>query len=257
MIRFYFFLIFILLVGQSIAQQKPLLLKGHSHNDYLQNEPLTEALRHGFTSIEIDVYSHKNQIKVSHFKWNLAKKKTLEELYLLPLQSIIEQNGGTVYPNDSTQVELMIDLKKDKAQLYPLLRTQFKKYESLLQTYSNNETNWGPLKLVLSGNPPVDSVLADQHRYFYIDAPLSLTQTYDTTITARASANFISIFGTKKLSPQQWLTLKKLVEHAQQQGIKTRFWNTPDTIEIWKRLVEVGVDWINVDALQKFKEFSR
>ena len=32
-----------------------------------------------------------------------------------------------------------------------------------------------------------------------------------------------------------------------------RFWNTADTPEMWDLLIEYGVDYVNVDALQQFR----
>jgi hypothetical protein len=40
--------------------------RGHSHNDYSQDNPLESALFHGMTSIEVDVFPMDNQLLVGH-----------------------------------------------------------------------------------------------------------------------------------------------------------------------------------------------
>ena len=58
---------------------------GHAHNDYLHEKPLFDALINGFTSIEVDIFLYKKQLVVSHTAKQLDTKKTLEELYLRPI----------------------------------------------------------------------------------------------------------------------------------------------------------------------------
>jgi hypothetical protein len=86
MCRLIFTSLFVLLTtvcGAQIAQH------GHAHNDYMHKRPLFEALENGFTSIEIDVFLHNNDLVVSHTAAGLDKKQDIEELYLKPIQKIM------------------------------------------------------------------------------------------------------------------------------------------------------------------------
>ena len=93
-------------VNTSFGQEFITLPNGHSHNDYTRDSPLYDALKYGFTSIEVDVYWHKGRMVVTHDDKLLDEKPTLQELYLNPLSSIIQNNGGTVFKDDETQLVL-------------------------------------------------------------------------------------------------------------------------------------------------------
>ncbi len=253
------FIFLVLLFCNPSLAQFPLLLHGHSHNDYTRERPLQEALENGFTSIEIDVFSWKGQIKVAHLKQKLKKKPTIKELYLEPLSKIITQNEGTVFQNDSTQLVLMIDLKKDKKVLYHLLKNQFKEYESIIEIHKDGQTKWGPIRIVLSGKPPMDSLLLDNPKYFTADLhPPNWSSNTSAKLAPRASSNYNKHFTYKGkgLIPESDQSLiKNLVKEAHDSGRKIRFWASDDNAEVWNFLLENGVDWINVDDLKKFRAY--
>ncbi|MEM7040837.1 MAG: hypothetical protein AAF570_27995 [Bacteroidota bacterium] len=241
------------------AQALQLLPNGHSHNDYTRQNPLQDALDNGFTSLEIDVYSKKGQIRVSHFPILLGTKPTLDALYLQPLAQRIQTNGGTVYPGDSTQLVLMIDLKKDKAELYTLLRRAFQPYEHLIEVHEGERRRWGPLKLVLSGGPPLDSLRSASKRYFSVDGHRhQWALDLDHGFMPRASTNWRKHFKWKGRGPmpaEERRKLDRMVEEAHARGRKIRFWALPNRPEVWKVVHEAGVDWINVDNLAEYRDF--
>ena len=68
-------LLFVLLLIANFCRAQVIPLShGHAHNDYVHARPLFEALESGFTSIEIDVYLYKGELKVSHLAVGLDKK---------------------------------------------------------------------------------------------------------------------------------------------------------------------------------------
>src|SRR5260221_5471082 len=89
----------------------------HAHNDYEHDHPLFDALRYGFTSVEADIYLVDGKLLVSHTR-PIFKARTLEQLYLSPLDSMIRANQGKVYPGYNGPFYLMIDLKSDGQATY-------------------------------------------------------------------------------------------------------------------------------------------
>ena len=98
------FIIFILLISinnfNAFSQNQKVLEYAFSHNDYDHDKPLLDALNHGFNTVEADVHLINGKLYVYHDKPNvLDDNKTLENLYLNPLRSLIKKNKGVVYKN--------------------------------------------------------------------------------------------------------------------------------------------------------------
>src|SRR3954469_7012674 len=62
----------------------------HAHNDYEHARPLAEALEHGFTSVEADIWLVDGQLLVAHDRDKVDTARTLESLYLAPLRKSIQ-----------------------------------------------------------------------------------------------------------------------------------------------------------------------
>ena len=54
--------------------------RGHSHNDYHQNNPLKSALLHGLRSVEVDVFPLEGELFVAHTRLELDEKKTIQSM---------------------------------------------------------------------------------------------------------------------------------------------------------------------------------
>ena len=94
---------FFLIISASgcLAQVIP-LPNAHAHNDYEHTRPLMDALENGFTSVEADVFLVDDILYVYHdLPAVLDRERTLEKLYLKPLQKIIEENSGKSPPTNS------------------------------------------------------------------------------------------------------------------------------------------------------------
>jgi len=239
------------------AQERMLLHHGHSHNDYKQKRPLFDALDHGYTSIEVDIFSYKGSIRVSHVATRLRHKPDLESLYLEPLNQVIEENGGLVFAGDSTTLVLMIDLKSDKIALIGLLQAALQPYSHLIR--SHNSTEWKPLSVVLSGGPPRDMILQDDSGIFGMDGKFMADNSqYSSALMPRLSSNYRSHFkwqGKGQMPVKEQELLKDLVMDADNNNRKVRFWNCPENEMVWKTLLDAGVEWINVDDLKRFRKF--
>lgn len=255
-----YLLIVCLLISLSVHSQVAPIPHAHSHNDYQRKRPLISALENGFTSIEADVYLHHGKLKVSHLPIGLFAKKTLEQLYLAPLQKLIEQNGGTLYPNHKVQLILMIDLKGNGAKTYPILEQVLVSYKHLLSEYRNGmEIKSGAIQVLLSGSVPVGFIKADTTALITIDGRLSNMQ--DTTnqkwITRYSNAwhRYFTWKGRGEMPENEKQLLLNLTTKAHQLQKQIRFYHIPDEPKVWKVLLDNGVDWINTDYPVRFRRF--
>jgi hypothetical protein len=238
-----------------------MLPNGHSHNDYTRERPLYDALQYGFTSIEVDVYWHAGRMVVTHDDVNLEEKPTIQELYLDPLMQIISQNGGQAFKNNPAQLVLMVDLKSEKVATYYGLKEVFSEYLDMIEWYKADQLIAGPVKIVLSGGPPIDIIENESNRYFSVDGAVDQWGLdYPVDIMPRASTNYRNYFkwvGKGDMPENELKKLRELIELAHSKKRKVRFWGCPNSVEIWQKLMDEGVDWINVDDLKGFNEFYR
>ncbi len=57
-----------------------LLRRGHSHNDYHQENPLDSALQHGLRSVEVDVFPVYGELLVAHTRFELLDARNIDDL---------------------------------------------------------------------------------------------------------------------------------------------------------------------------------
>lgn len=250
------FLPFTLLCGQQVTPHS------HSHNDYLHDAPLFDALDNGFKSIEIDVCLDGNNLKVAHTPVFLSFKKTLEELYLNPLREWIRLTGGTVYEHDSTPVILMIDLKGDGRKSYPVLHRILSGYEDILTVYYEDSVKKGPLQVCVSGSRPYDLICEQKKRYVTIDGNIHYDVYSDLPpdLLQRVSDPYGKFFkwrGIGKMPAKEKKLLHDLADNAHRFGRQIRFYGAGNNKKVWKELLDAGVDWINVDGLRKYRKFYK
>lgn len=245
-----------LFLSQLQAQVKP-LPNAHAHNDYLHQKPLQDALSHGFTSIEADIHLIDGELYVAHDKpISLDGISMLKDLYLEPLRKLTAQQNGYVYTGYKKPVYLMIDIKTEGEATYILLKQQLIDYQKILRT-RNNPT--GAVQIVLSGNRPVETVKKEASRLVAIDGrPSDLTHGYDSDFMPVISQHYLQVIkwsGEGEIPAYDLQALKNLTEQTHKQGKKLRLWATPEKENVWKVLLEAGVDFINTDKLQELQNF--
>jgi hypothetical protein len=237
---------------------QPLPLPGHSHNDYNRQKPLIGALEIGYRSIEVDIYLHKGQLRVSHDPFGLDKKPLLEALYLAPLLQIT-QTEAKKYGLDSTKpLIIMIDFKTDGEETYAALKPYLSKYKQML-TVTGNGAKLGYVHILISGNKPYASVAKETSHIVSLDYKFDFCREHvnDAFIT-RASDNFKNYFTWKGKGEMPWqekVMLDELINQAHIESRQIRFWDMPETPETWKLFLDMGVDWIHVDDIEAFKLF--
>lgn len=256
----YFLSLLFLGICLTLEAQQTVIPCGHSHNDYKHKRPLFDALDNGFMSIEVDIWDVDNEFIAAHTKLGIRKKNTLEKLYLQPLNSIVEENNGSVYKNSDAEVILMIDLKGNwTEEQLKALEAYVLKYKSLLTVYEDGKKKQGAVRLLLSGDGARYSVADDNPRFFSIDGRFDdFHSELSENILPRTSASYKGIFnwrGIRKMPQDQRDLLHELVDEAHQNNHKIRFWAAPNKKKVWKELLDAGVDWVNVDKLEKFRKW--
>ena len=243
------------------------LRQAHAHNDYLHPHPLHDALSHGFTSVEADIFLVDGELLVAHEATDLDPTRTLASLYLNPLLARVRANHGTVYAGYREPVQLLIDIKTDGAAAYLELDRQLRRYRRMLTSYHDGRVRAGAVTPVISGDRAARVPMeAQRTRLAFYDGRL------DDLGTA-ATASFIPLISSNWTESFGWLgtgpfpaaerdRLRSLVGAAHRGGQRVRFWATPDVAgperdAVWTELLAAGVDHLNTDDLAGLELFLR
>ena len=246
---------FLLLLYSTFACAQP-FSHAHAHNDYEHDHPLFDALHYGFTSVEADVFLVDGKLLVSH-TWPIFKTRTLEQLYLSPLDSIIKANQGNVYAGYDGTFYLMIDIKSDGQATYTVLKELLAHHPALL--HSRNSTV--PVIIFLSGNRPKDAVLKDPAAAVALDGrPDDVGKGYMVVVMPVISDNYTKWStwnGKGRPAPEDLQRIRDLAKRVHAEGKKLRLWAIPDNPVTWNELLGAGVDLINTDKLEGLNLFLR
>lgn len=208
---------------------------GHSHNDYEQEKPFELAAHSGMTSIEADVFPVEGQLLVAHSRTGLDPARSLQKLYLEPLQRW------------GKPLELLVDIKSDPDQALDLLEQELQNTPPPKQSL-----------IVLSGSRP---------KRLPKLALISLEGTVAELRSASLPANCRYISGPW-WSESGWNgegnmpaatrgRLEELVKQVHAKGMLLRLWGTPDTPEAWEEFYRAGVDRINTDHPKELSEWLK
>ncbi|MBE8728236.1 alkaline phosphatase [Flavobacterium hungaricum] len=214
-------------------------IKVHSHNDYNHTIPFWDAYSNGAASIEADIFLKDNNLFVAHDKEGITASRTLEDLYLKPLETALKMN----YKKE-TPLFLLIDIKTDAEPTLQKLITVLKKYETI--TKNKN------LKIIISGNRPnaatytkyPDFITFD---YQEIDQNLS-KENWEKVAMISVDFKKYSVWnGLGRLTHEDYDRVNAVISKAKTWNKPFRFWGCPDTKSAWKVFLELGVTIINTD----------
>ena len=227
--------------------------QAHAHNDYEHARPLKEALENGFISVEADVYLQNGKLLVSHNRPG-PKARTLEQLYLAPLDSLLKTNAGTIYSGQSGPFYLMIDCKTDASSTYQAIRSGMAKYPALLCQSENCA-----VKIFLSGNRDISTMVKEGYSGIGIDGrPSDVGKNYSNVLMPVISdhfGNWSAWNGKSDPSLEDLQKIRDLAVRVHAEGKKLRLWAIPDNEKAWKELLRAGVDLINTDHLKELNIF--
>ncbi|MCC3356853.1 phosphatidylinositol-specific phospholipase C/glycerophosphodiester phosphodiesterase family protein [Bacillus sp. REN16] len=240
------------------------LARAHAHNDYEHDRPLLDALDHGFTSVEADVWLVDGKLLVAHDFEDINPDRTLESLYLEPLRNHVKANGGTVQPGYEHDFILWIDIKSDGEATYRAIHEQLRKYQNILTRFLPSGVKPGSVSVYISGNRPRDYMENQVVRYAAYDGRMSdLGQGDSHEFIPVISDNWTKHFtwkGEGEMPLDEREKLDYIVSTAHANGQEIRFWATPDSDTpareaLWKVLLEAGVDLLNSDDLAGLQKF--
>jgi hypothetical protein len=234
--------------------------RGHSHNDYLRPAPLQLALRHGFHSVEADVFLRDGELLVGHDEWMLQPGRTLERLYLDPLRERVAANGGSVH-GDGKPFLLLVDIKRDGEAVYARLETALAERSQMLTRFGPDGIEPGAVTVILSGDRPRATLARQAVRLVAIDGRIEdLDGTTPPSLVPLISDSWKRRFewdGIDPLEDHEAQRLRELAHRARSQGRMLRFWGAPDRPAVWDALQTTGVTWINTDRPRDFAAWQQ
>ncbi|MFW3470510.1 phosphatidylinositol-specific phospholipase C/glycerophosphodiester phosphodiesterase family protein [Streptomyces microflavus] len=243
------------------------LRHAHAHNDYLHPRPLYDALAHGFTSVEADIFLVDGELLVAHDPAGLDPRRTLAALYLDPLRALVRAGRGSVHPHHRAPLQLLIDIKADGVAAYRELDRQLARHRSLFTRYHDGRVRPGAVTAVISGDRAARVPMeAQRTRLAFYDGRLDdLGAASPASFTPLISANWTQTFGWLGAGPfprAERDRLRTLVTAAHREGRRIRFWATPDLPgpereAVWSELLAAGVDHLNTDDLAGLERFLR
>lgn len=248
----WFVLLFVVASQNALSAEPTPLVHAHAHNDYEHDRPLLDALEQGFANVEADVHLVKGELLVAHDAFQVRAGKTLEKLYLDPLQARAKEHPGSVYA-EPVEFTLLVDLKTEAEATYAALDMTLAKYPELFTQWTKEGRKPGAVTVIVSGNRPIETMSKQLPRRAGVDgrlADLELPAQAELMplISDRWGAHF-SWNGTGEISAADRTKLHAAVKAAHDRGQRIRFWATADTPEMWRELDAAGVDLINTDNL--------
>ena len=243
------------------------LERAHAHNDYEHERPLFDALDHNFKSVEADIWLVDGELVIAHDPEDVSQAaqegRTLRSLYLEPLQTVVTQNGGSVYRGDPDYFTLLVDIKSEAASTYLALHEELRDYEGMLTRFGPRGVRDGAVTAIVSGNRPRELMQQQRVRYAAYDGRLSdLGVATDQTFVPLISDNWTRNFtwtGDGPMPSKERKKLRSIVETAHANGQRVRFWETPEVSPqreaVWRELLAAKVDYINTDHLSALETF--
>lgn len=238
------------------------LERAHAHNDYEHARPLDDALAHGFTSVEADVWLVDGDLYIGHDGPDLTR--TLRSLYLDPLRARARRAGHNVYDHWDGSLRLLIDVKSDGDAAYDVLQQQLSAYPDLMTVWRNGRRKTRPVTAVLSGELANRMAPQGDTRWFGFDGRIDALPTganaEQIPLVSENWSKFFTWRGEGPMPADQRQRLHDIVGGLHADGYQVRFWATPDTDEtartaVWREEIAAGVDVLNTDHLAALQTF--
>jgi alkaline phosphatase len=230
-------------------------LNAHSHNDYENDPPFWLSFNNHFGSIEADIWAIDGELLVAHYKADTKPELTLDSLYIQPIVRSFRQNKGKAWPDKSSSFQLLIDLKTGVSPALPLLIEKLKQYPDVF----NPGKNKSAVRIVISGNRPDPSEFRRYPNFIYFDGLLTLKynkkQLNRIPLYSENLKKFTVWNGTGEIPQKDRIRLQNVIDSVHSLNKKIRFWNAPDDINAWDTFIDLGIDYINTDKIEKLADY--
>lgn len=250
------FLSAFLFVNQADAQSpvQYSTAQAHSHNDYEQNIPFLRAYYQQFGSIEADIFLKNDSIFVAHDHKYITSKNTFNALYLKPILEQIEKNKGSIYPDKNLGLQLLIDLKTPGKETIAALIKELRPHQNIFYPK-------GPVKIVLSGDVPPPQEFDQYPDYLFFDGRPDIQYTKSQLekigLISQDFTKYTKWNGKGILVKNEKNAIEAVIKKVHDQGKKVRFWATPDNVNAWKMLMNMGLDYLNTDKVEELGPYLR
>jgi alkaline phosphatase len=224
-----------------------------SHNDYKNPVPFYQAYDLQVGYIEADVFLLDGNLLVAHEAKELDNTKTLETLYLKPLQEKILQNNGTAYADATKSLALMIDLKTEGTSTLKALSEKLSGYPALIQCTS--------LKITVSGNMPPPGQWSNYPNFIHFDGRPNITyneEQWKRITLVSSGLREYTLWNGKGLIPQlERDRINEVIKFAHDKNKPVRFWAMPDFVNAWIKLMDMKIDVFNTDHVPELADFFK
>ncbi|CAN5655551.1 hypothetical protein BH11BAC5_BH11BAC5_34010 [soil metagenome] len=225
----------------------------HSHNDYNQHSPYFQAYTEGFGSIEADIHLRNGALIVGHDSDKLVLTNTLQALYLDPIKNSIHTNGGFIYKDKISKLQLLIDIKTQPVSTLKALVDLLQKYPTIIK----NKT----IKIVITGNRPDASQYKNYPSFLLFDGDANKTYNRQAlTKIAMLSEDFAEHThwnGMGELPDSARKSLTEMISRAHAAKKPIRFYGCPDFVNAWLTMQQLKVDYLNTDDIEMLGDFLR
>lgn len=243
------------LICAACYSQKPVysVANAHSHNDYENNFPFTTAYNEQFGSIEADIFLWHDSLIVGHTANDIQYKRTLEQLYLDPLQKKVIDNKGFPYKDTLRSLQLLIDVKTEAIPTINKLKEILAGYPLLIRS--------AKISFVITGNRPAISTYGSYPSYILFDGNLKQTYTSSELLKIPMFSDDLKAYtmwnGKGNIPKPDRILLDSFIQKVHQLGKKIRFWDSPDVPDAWYQFIHLGVDYINTDKIVELSSYFK
>jgi alkaline phosphatase len=220
-----------------------------AHNDYEQPIPFYAAYHLQVGYIEADVFLQDGRLLVAHSRKEIDAKRTLDSLYLKPLQKNIRHHNGFAYADKQKPLTLMIDFKTEGISTMQALVELLKRYPELIQ--ANN------LKVVISGNVPEPSLWNQFPSFIHFDGRPGIAYTPAQLERVELISVSFPVPWNGKGVPDagDMKKISAIRDEVHGKGKKLRFWGAPDFTNAWIQLMKLNIDVIGSDRINDLVNF--
>jgi alkaline phosphatase len=238
-------------LGEEASTDNP-LSRAHSHNDYMQAAPFALAYQNQFGSVEADVHLRNDTLFVAHDSKDINADRTFDKLYLQQIAKQVAKNQGSIYKDKNRVITLLVDLKTTSG---PTLRALVK----TLAPYQDLLVPKGTVKVVVSNDTPAPDQFDQYPAYVFFDGRPGVSYT-------PSQAERLGMISQDFHRYSQWngkgipvekdrKAIVEVIAQAHALDKPFRFWASPDNINAWKILMNLGVDYINTDHVAELGTF--